>query len=167
MHSNWGNRCLCHFTSKLVSKQPIVNIFAWLVSPFPVMASPQDDWPAQGCHCGPIGRSGPYQVPARGLQFAVRTHACHLRLVAAPPPPLIVSLAARNHACPHACHPNRSKNNCNHFTHALAALLLPSGAVGVPDEYTKQHEVILSSPLGPMLQPMLQQVSNPGGWGPR
>jgi hypothetical protein len=50
----------------------------------------------------------------------------------------------------------RSSNNCNHFTNQLATLLTGKG---IPSEYLTQHEVLLRSPMGQALMPMLMQAS--------
>lgn len=50
---------------------------------------------------------------------------------------------------------NLINNNCNHFTNAAAEFLMGKG---IPDEILKQHEVLLNSPMGSMIMPMLQQM---------
>lgn len=50
---------------------------------------------------------------------------------------------------------NLLNNNCNHFTNAAAEFLMGKG---IPDEILKQHEVLLNSPMGSMIMPMLQQM---------
>lgn len=50
---------------------------------------------------------------------------------------------------------NLIENNCNHFTNAIAEFLTGKG---IPTEILKQHEVLLESPMGKMIMPMLQQM---------
>ncbi|GFH26997.1 DUF862 domain-containing protein [Haematococcus lacustris] len=46
-------------------------------------------------------------------------------------------------------------NNCNHFTNEVSLLLTGSG---IPSHYLTQHEVLMRSPMGQMLLPMIQQT---------
>ncbi len=50
---------------------------------------------------------------------------------------------------------NLIENNCNHFTNAIAEFLTGKG---IPTDILKQHEVLLESPMGKMIMPMLQQM---------
>ncbi len=47
------------------------------------------------------------------------------------------------------------ENNCNHFSDALSKLLVDKG---IPEAILTQHEVLLHSPMGQQLMPMLMQV---------
>ncbi|GFH14666.1 DUF862 domain-containing protein, partial [Haematococcus lacustris] len=49
-------------------------------------------------------------------------------------------------------------NNCNHFTNEVSLLLTGSG---IPSHYLTQHEVLMRSPMGQMLLPMIQQMEGP------
>lgn len=52
---------------------------------------------------------------------------------------------------------NVLNNNCNHFTDAALFFLVGKH---LPDPILKQHEEILSTPMGQMLRPMLENLSN-------
>jgi len=48
-------------------------------------------------------------------------------------------------------------NNCNHFSNALANVLC---GASVPEDILNQHEVLLQSPMGAMLMPIIMQMEN-------
>lgn len=51
------------------------------------------------------------------------------------------------------------KHNCNHFTDAALFFLVGKH---LPDSILKQHEQILSTPMGQMIKPMLENMSRGG-----
>jgi hypothetical protein len=48
-------------------------------------------------------------------------------------------------------------NNCNHFTDEICEFLTGQK---LPDYVTKQHEEVAGTPLGAMILPMLESMSN-------
>lgn len=50
---------------------------------------------------------------------------------------------------------NLISNNCNHFTNFICEFLIGKG---IPNDILKQHEVLLESPMGKMILPMLQSM---------
>jgi len=51
---------------------------------------------------------------------------------------------------------NLIKHNCNHFTNTLAEFLVGSG---IPKEILNQHEVLLNTPMGNYIMPMLESIN--------
>lgn len=51
--------------------------------------------------------------------------------------------------------PTSQRNNCNHFADECARFLLGNG---IPDKIVKLPEIVLSSPLGGQLRPLLEQM---------
>lgn len=69
------------------------------------------------------------------------------------------------------CHYDLVARNCNHFAHEYAELLCGQGA---PREVVEQAEVLLRTPLGRMVEPLLRQVggattgrATATGWAPQ
>uniref|UniRef100_A0A0A9XEV8 PPPDE peptidase domain-containing protein 2 n=1 Tax=Lygus hesperus TaxID=30085 RepID=A0A0A9XEV8_LYGHE len=51
---------------------------------------------------------------------------------------------------------NLLRNNCNHFTHAASRFLLNTD---IPEDIINMIPTLLNTPLGRMMQPMLEQMT--------